>query len=42
MTVRRNGGEVSGEYAGLTPEGFLRLRTAVGEEAISTGELTGW
>jgi BirA family biotin operon repressor/biotin-[acetyl-CoA-carboxylase] ligase len=42
ITVRRNGGEVSGEYAGLTPEGFLRLRTAAGEEAISTGEVTGW
>ena len=42
MIVRRNGGEVSGSYQGLTPEGFLRLKTASGEEAVTTGEVTQW
>jgi BirA family biotin operon repressor/biotin-[acetyl-CoA-carboxylase] ligase len=42
MTVRRNGGEVSGAYLGLDPSGFLRLETGAGETTVSTGELTAW
>jgi BirA family transcriptional regulator, biotin operon repressor / biotin---[acetyl-CoA-carboxylase] ligase len=42
LTVRRNGGEISGEYAGLDPSGFLRLRTSSGEEVVSAGEVAEW
>lgn len=42
MTVRRDGEELSGEYRGLTREGFLRLGTAAGEEVIAHGELARW
>ncbi len=42
MTVRRGGTEVSGAYAGLTGDGFLRLRTPRGEDVITAGEVTRW
>jgi BirA family biotin operon repressor/biotin-[acetyl-CoA-carboxylase] ligase len=42
LTVRREGAEVSGEYRGLTPEGFLRLATSAGETVLTTGELARW
>jgi BirA family transcriptional regulator, biotin operon repressor / biotin---[acetyl-CoA-carboxylase] ligase len=45
LTIRNAGsdGELTGEYRGLTPEGFLRLGTAGGQERVlSTGELASW
>ena len=42
LTVRREGTELSGEYQGLTPEGFLRLATSAGETVLTTGELARW
>ena len=42
IAVRREGGEISGEYLGLTSEGFLRLKTASGEEVVATGEVAQW
>lgn len=42
MTIRRDGQELSGEYRGLTPEGFLRLGTPSGETVCVTGELASW
>ena len=42
LTVRRDGEEVSGEYRGLTPEGFLRLATPPGETVVAHGELVRW
>ena len=42
MTVRRNGEEVTGEYLGLNPSGFLRLRTEKGEAILATGEVSQW
>jgi BirA family biotin operon repressor/biotin-[acetyl-CoA-carboxylase] ligase len=42
MTVRRDGEELSGEYRGLTREGFLRLATPAGETVVSHGELARW
>jgi len=42
MTIRRNGEEVTGEYLGLDPSGFLRLRTEKGEAVVSTGEVAKW
>jgi BirA family biotin operon repressor/biotin-[acetyl-CoA-carboxylase] ligase len=42
MTVRRNGEEVTGEYLGLNPAGFLRLRTEKGEAVLATGEVSEW
>jgi BirA family transcriptional regulator, biotin operon repressor / biotin---[acetyl-CoA-carboxylase] ligase len=42
ITVRREGTEISGTYAGLTPDGFLRLRTPHGEEVVTGGEVTRW
>jgi len=42
MTVRRNGEEVTGEYLGLNPAGFLRLRTEKGEAVVATGEVSEW
>lgn len=42
LTVRREGEEVSGEYRGLTPEGFLRLQTGAGETVVAVGELARW
>ena len=42
MTVRRNGEEVTGQYIGLDPSGFLRLKTESGEAVVSTGEVAAW
>lgn len=42
LTVRRDGEELSGEYRGLTREGFLRLGTASGETVVAHGELARW
>ena len=42
MTVRRNGGEITGEYLGLDPSGFLRLQTDSGETVVATGEVAQW
>jgi biotin-[acetyl-CoA-carboxylase] ligase BirA-like protein len=42
MTVRREGQDVRGEYMGLDPAGFLRLKTEAGETTVSTGELAEW
>ena len=45
LTIRTSGGEgeLTGEYRGLTPEGFLRLATAGGGETVlSSGELASW
>ena len=42
MTVRRDGQEISGAYAGLSPDGFLRLRTKEGEAVLSGGEVSRW
>jgi BirA family biotin operon repressor/biotin-[acetyl-CoA-carboxylase] ligase len=42
LTVRRDGEEFSGEYRGLTREGFLRLGTPAGETVFSNGELARW
>jgi BirA family biotin operon repressor/biotin-[acetyl-CoA-carboxylase] ligase len=43
LTVRSASGELSGEYRGLTAEGFLRLATpGGGETVLSSGELASW
>jgi BirA family biotin operon repressor/biotin-[acetyl-CoA-carboxylase] ligase len=42
LLVRGNGQELSGRYAGLSPEGFLRLTTPAGETVVSSGELARW
>ena len=43
ITVRRDGEELSGEYRGLTREGFLRLVDGGGRETvIAHGELARW
>jgi BirA family biotin operon repressor/biotin-[acetyl-CoA-carboxylase] ligase len=42
LTVRREGTDLSGEYRGLTAEGFLRLATPSGETVLATGELSRW
>ena len=42
LLVRGNGRELAGRYAGLSPEGFLRLATPSGETLVSTGELARW
>lgn len=42
LTVRRNAGELTGEYIGLDPSGFLRLRTEAGEEVVVSGEVALW
>jgi BirA family transcriptional regulator, biotin operon repressor / biotin---[acetyl-CoA-carboxylase] ligase len=42
MTIRREGGEVRGEYLGLDPAGFLRLRTESGEAVLPGGEVAEW
>jgi BirA family transcriptional regulator, biotin operon repressor / biotin---[acetyl-CoA-carboxylase] ligase len=42
LTVQREGKEISGQYAGLSAEGFLKLKTASGEMIVSTGKLTKW
>lgn len=42
MTIRREGEEVTGEYLGLDPSGFLRLKTASGEAVLAAGEVAKW
>jgi BirA family biotin operon repressor/biotin-[acetyl-CoA-carboxylase] ligase len=42
LTVRRNGDEITGAYAGLDRSGFLRLETDRGETTVASGELTSW
>jgi BirA family biotin operon repressor/biotin-[acetyl-CoA-carboxylase] ligase len=42
MTVRRDGEDVTGQYLGLDPSGFLRLRTESGEAVVSSGEVAAW
>ncbi len=42
LIVRRDGEEVKGEYLGLDPSGFLRLRTSAGETVLPAGELAAW
>ena len=42
MTIRREGEEVTGEYLGLDPSGFLRLKTASGEAVLPPGEVAEW
>ncbi len=42
LRVLREGAELSGEYLGLSPEGFLRLKTPSGETVLPTGELAEW
>jgi BirA family biotin operon repressor/biotin-[acetyl-CoA-carboxylase] ligase len=42
MRVRHEGQEIVGRYAGLTAEGFLKLRTATGEAVLSHGEVSEW
>jgi BirA family transcriptional regulator, biotin operon repressor / biotin---[acetyl-CoA-carboxylase] ligase len=42
LTIRRNGEEVRGEYLGLDPAGFLRLKTKSGETIVAAGEVAQW
>ena len=42
MTIRREGEEWTGEYLGLDPSGFLRLKTASGEAVLPAGEVAEW
>jgi biotin-[acetyl-CoA-carboxylase] ligase BirA-like protein len=42
ITVRREGKETTGQYLGLNPEGFLRLKTPAGETVVSSGEVARW
>lgn len=42
MTVRRDGQVTSGEYLGLDPSGFLRLKTESGEAVVAAGEVAEW
>ena len=42
MTVRREGKETRGEYLGLDPSGFLRLKTDTGESVVAAGEVAEW
>ena len=42
MTIRREGGELTGEYIGLDPSGFLRLKTETGEAVLPAGEVAKW
>lgn len=42
LTIWKNGEEVTGQYLGLDPSGFLRLRTKTGEAIIATGEVARW
>jgi BirA family transcriptional regulator, biotin operon repressor / biotin---[acetyl-CoA-carboxylase] ligase len=42
LIVRRGEEEVRGEYLGLDPAGFLRLKTASGETVVSGGEVAQW
>ena len=42
LTIRRGDNELTGEYRGLSAEGFLRLKTLSGEAVIATGEVAKW
>ncbi|HEX9287511.1 MAG TPA: hypothetical protein VF999_09630, partial [Thermoanaerobaculia bacterium] len=42
MRVRREGKELTGQYLGLDPSGFLRLKTPAGEAVVTSGELDEW
>jgi BirA family biotin operon repressor/biotin-[acetyl-CoA-carboxylase] ligase len=42
MTIRREGEELTGEYLGLDPSGFLRLKTEAGEAVLPAGEVAEW
>ena len=42
LTVRRADEEVRGEYLGLDPAGFLRLKTPSGEKIVAAGEVAQW
>jgi BirA family biotin operon repressor/biotin-[acetyl-CoA-carboxylase] ligase len=42
MTIRREGEELTGEYLGLDPSGFLRLKTEAGEAVLPAGEVAKW
>lgn len=42
MRVRAEGAEITGEYRGLDPSGFLKLATPAGETIVSSGELQEW
>jgi len=42
MRVRREGKELTGQYVGLDPCGFLRLKTPSGEAVVANGELDEW
>ena len=42
LTILRNGEELTGEYMGLDPSGFLRLRTESGEAIVASGEVAQW
>lgn len=42
MTVIQAGEEITGEYLGLSPDGFLRLKTHAGEAVLATGEVSLW
>jgi BirA family biotin operon repressor/biotin-[acetyl-CoA-carboxylase] ligase len=42
MTIRRNGEDLTGEYLGLDPSGFLRLQTESGVAIVATGEVASW
>jgi BirA family biotin operon repressor/biotin-[acetyl-CoA-carboxylase] ligase len=42
MKVRGEGKELTGQYLGLDPSGFLRLKTPAGEAVVASGELDEW
>jgi biotin-[acetyl-CoA-carboxylase] ligase BirA-like protein len=42
MRVLREGKELTGQYVGLDPAGFLRLKTSSGEAVVANGELDEW
>jgi len=42
LTVRQNGGEITGAYMGLDRSGFLRLETDAGETTVASGEVSAW
>jgi BirA family biotin operon repressor/biotin-[acetyl-CoA-carboxylase] ligase len=42
MTVLKDGEEIKGEYIGLSPDGFLRLKTPAGEAVLAAGEVSRW
>jgi BirA family biotin operon repressor/biotin-[acetyl-CoA-carboxylase] ligase len=42
MRVLREGKELTGQYVGLDPCGFLRLKTSSGEAVVANGELDEW